>query len=1256
MIAAPPPLRFTRKWAAPFGQPPPVVPSTSSPVPDILDRIKETTTSSGAGSPITLLGAVTDFVSFSVGGDNCGYTYCVDDGSGNWEVRYGVYNQAAATLSCQALLSNSAGSRSAGYSFLNFGAGTKNVFCVDPAAILTPRNTTYNVKMFGAKGDVLTVRDGTITSGQAILTSASGLFTPADAGKTIGIQGAGTAGNSNGVANWLITTILSYQSPNQVTLNANATSTVSAALMYWGTLDSSAINAATLSASINGGVVYFPPGTYFINSSVTWYTHTHLRGAGIDTTVLMLAPGATCDIIKSYGFDQLTGSNKAAGITACSIRDLSIDGRMSHGGYVHTTNSTTAILPTDTTITVDSTANFPGSGVLLVFGDGANPAEVISYTGKTPTTFTGCARAQENTFSNSGAVGISIDLRSAGGIRSSGSGIRVYGYGYVISNVTIHDCEHDGLYSEWTTLSTSIDPDGYQSYINNVKVHDCNGNGVWWTGPHDSTLTNVNPYANAMHGVRVSGASNGTRFAQCHSAGKQNWAWSLEAFSQLFNCTGEQALSGQVYVGAPQTLVIGCRFFTDETSALRGIVFPAGVPNISFCIIDAIVVGCDAGSIDLSGDAGNNYIRLQVKQQKPGNVIIGTANVSTVLALTIAPGNFNALSGFQTQTPGPAFIRSQQATSPALTLRVPSSQSVNILEAQNSAGTALTVVDKNGMIGNNQPAPTFGYEQRGGSHKLTALTTPSAPTVTPFGGSATTATYFVVAKDAAGNKTLVSASGQTTTGAAALTSVNYNRVTWTAPSVPGFSYDVLKTDTATLLGTVQPLSGGKVTRITVGAGGSGYTGGAPPIGFSGPANNGLVATSTVSGGQLTSITMAVNGFGTGFTSVPTVVIGEPGNGATAVANMGVSNYSSIANGGTLYQVGDTVTETGGTFATATVYIVTAVSAGGVVTALAVQTPGSYSVIPSNPVAQGSTSGVGSGLTVNALWGVMSCTVTNGGTGYTSAPAIGFNGGGFYPTCGVNLVSNAVAAVSVNGGSGGLTGVPTVVVGGVAAGSGCTCTASIAALCLDDIGQSTSAYTNPTRNATADITADGNVTATAAPAILVGNMGVTTTAVSSTTTAETKSLIGTIVGTFTCPANFLIVGRRIRFKGHGNITTGATASTIDFQVFFAGTKIASTGALAPTISQSNRYWEFEVEFVCVTVGSSGTVFAQGVVRVQNAAAPVAFTDWPILGNNATPPAAVTVDTTASSLIDFKSVTGNNLHTITLNPGSSLEVMN
>ena len=51
----------------------------------------------------------------------------------------------------------------------------------------------FNVKDFGAKGDGLTVTDGSITTGTAILTSASGLFSAGDIGKKISVAGAGGA-------------------------------------------------------------------------------------------------------------------------------------------------------------------------------------------------------------------------------------------------------------------------------------------------------------------------------------------------------------------------------------------------------------------------------------------------------------------------------------------------------------------------------------------------------------------------------------------------------------------------------------------------------------------------------------------------------------------------------------------------------------------------------------------------------------------------------------------------------------------------------------------------------------------------------------------------------------------------------------------------------------------------------------------------------------------------------------------------------
>lgn len=161
------------------------------------------------------------------------------------------------------------------------------------------------------------------------------------------------------------------------------------------------------------------------------------------------------------------------------------------------------------------------------------------------------------------------------------------------------------------------------------------------------------------------------------------------------------------------------------------------------------------------------------------------------------------------------------------------------------------------------------------------------------------------------------------------------------------------------------------------------------------------------------------------------------------------------------------------------------------------------------------------------------------------------------------------------------------------------------------------------------------------------LGVTTTSVSSTTTAETKSLVGTVIGTLTIPANFNVIGRTYRLRARGVITTGATAGTITFLLKYAGTTIASTGAIVPTISQTNMYWEMEADIICRTIGATGTFFVQGCMFLMTAATPSGGVVWPIRGNSADPPAAVTVDTTASSLIDFLSTTSNALHTITCN---------
>ncbi len=82
----------------------------------------------------------------------------------------------------------------------------------------------------------------------------------------------------------------------------------------------------------------------------------------------------------------------------------------------------------------------------------------------------------------------------------------------------------------------------------------------------------------------------------------------------------------------------------------------------------------------------------------------------------------------------------------------------------------------------------------------------------------------------------------------------------------------------------------------------------------------------------------------------------------AAGNIMIS--ASVSTAGTGYVVGDTITLTGGTATTQAVITVQSIGASGSITAAYVSNSGLYSVIPSNPVSQGSTSGSGTSAKFN----------------------------------------------------------------------------------------------------------------------------------------------------------------------------------------------------------------------------------------------------------------------------------------------------
>ena len=108
----------------------------------VNDRVKETTTSTGTGT-INLAGAATGFETFvsGIGNSNTTY-YCIQEQGGtHFEVGIGTVTDATPDTLSRTTIISSSNSDSA----VDFGAGTKDVFCTLPASKAVLEDESNNV-------------------------------------------------------------------------------------------------------------------------------------------------------------------------------------------------------------------------------------------------------------------------------------------------------------------------------------------------------------------------------------------------------------------------------------------------------------------------------------------------------------------------------------------------------------------------------------------------------------------------------------------------------------------------------------------------------------------------------------------------------------------------------------------------------------------------------------------------------------------------------------------------------------------------------------------------------------------------------------------------------------------------------------------------------------------------------------------------------------------------------------------------------
>jgi hypothetical protein len=126
--------------------------------------------------------------------------------------------------------------------------------------------------------------------------------------------------------------------------------------------------------------------------------------------------------------------------------------------------------------------------------------------------------------------------------------------------------------------------------------------------------------------------------------------------------------------------------------------------------------------------------------------------------------------------------------------------------------------------------------------------------------------------------------------------------------------------------------------------------------------------------------------------------------------------------------------------------------------------------------------------------------------------------------------------------------------------------------------------------------------------------------------------------------FGFVGKMIRIKMFGRMTTGATPGNLTFDVYWGtgadanGTILQSSTATALVANGSGLSWEAEFDVRCTAIGSSGTLFVTGSTKFNVGL--VLSTAAPILIPNATPATSSAVDLSAASIISVQAKRSGN----------------
>jgi hypothetical protein len=206
---------------------------------------------------------------------------------------------------------------------------------------------------------------------------------------------------------------------------------------------------------------------------------------------------------------------------------------------------------------------------------------------------------------------------------NGGYGLRLYAYGYELTEVIAYNCRNDGIYSEWGTLA-ALPPPSHQmeARLTALRTHDNDGHGVNFNGPHDSMFLNCVSSQNNVTGFRLAGESTGTSMVNCHAWGmEQNVAFELAAGAiNCMNCYAD--FNGGIGVRVSRS---DCRWVGGLIAGYNhpqeiGLQLLAGPKPTepAGILVDTKIMNCGTAAVDFGADRGLSSIRALLSQ--PGVV------------------------------------------------------------------------------------------------------------------------------------------------------------------------------------------------------------------------------------------------------------------------------------------------------------------------------------------------------------------------------------------------------------------------------------------------------------------------------------------------------------------------------------------------------------------------------------------------------------------------------------------------------------